>query len=67
MAEPGLDIAALWALIASLIEGLVPIVLREKPRPGRTAVSVGPGDLGLLGSLSNNFLAVASRLSMILC
>lgn len=66
MAEPGLDNAALWALMVSLIEGLVPMVLRENPMPGRTAGSDGPGDLGLFGSFSSNLRAVASRLSMIL-
>lgn len=66
MAEPGLDIAALWALMVSRIEGLVPIVLRENPKPGRTAGSDGPGDFGLFGSFSSSFRAVPSRLSMIL-
>lgn len=57
MAEPGLDIAARWAFIVSLIEGLVPIVLREKPMPGRAGpvASVRLGVFGLLGSFSNNF------------
>lgn len=66
MAEPGLDSAALCARMVSLIEGLVPIVLRENPRPGRTAGSDGPGPLGLFGSFSNSFRAVGSRLSIIL-
>lgn len=66
MAEPGRDIAALCALIVSLIEGLVPIVLRENPKPGRTAGSDAGGALGLFGSRSSSFRAVPSRLSMIL-
>lgn len=67
MAEPGLETAARWALMVSLIEGgLVPIVLRESPKPGRAATSDGPGPFGLFGSFSNSFRAVASRLSMIL-
>lgn len=43
--------------MASLIEGLVPIVLREKPIPGRAApvASVRLGVFGLLGSFSSSF------------
>lgn len=66
MAEPGLDIAARCALIASLMDGLVPIVLRENPMPGRT-VPVASGRLGvfgLFGSFSKSFWAVGSRVSM---
>lgn len=57
MAEPGLDIAARCAFMASLMEGLVPIVLRENPMPGRTApvASVRLGVFGLLRSFSNSF------------
>lgn len=57
MAEPGLDIAARWAFIVSLMEGLVPIVLRENPIPGRAGpvASVRLGVFGLLGSFSNSF------------
>lgn len=66
IAEPGLDIAARWALIVSLIEGLVPIVLRENPMPGRAGpvASVRLGVFGLLGSFSNSFWAVGSKVSM---
>jgi len=67
MAEPGLDIAARCALMASLMDGLAPpIVLRENPRPGRTVpvASVRRGVLGLFGSFSKSFWAVGSRVSM---
>lgn len=66
MAEPGLDIAARCALMASRIEGLVPTVLRENPMPGRAALvaSVRFGMLGLFGSFSKSFWAVGSRVSI---
>lgn len=67
MAEPGLDIAARCALMASLMDGFAPpTVLREKPRPGRTALvaSVRLGVLGLLGSFSKSFWAVGSKVSI---
>lgn len=52
--------------MASRSEGLVPIVLRENPNPGRAAVVAGAGVLGLLGSFSNNLRAVESKLSKML-
>lgn len=58
MAEPGLDIAARCALMASLMDGLAPpIVLREKPMPGRAVpvASVRLGVFGLFGSFSSSF------------
>lgn len=57
MAEPGLDIAARCAFMVSLMDGLVPMVLREKPMPGRATpvASVRLGVFGLLGSFSSSF------------
>lgn len=57
MAEPGLEIAARCAFMVSRMEGLVPIVLRENPMPGRTVdvASARLGVFGLLGSFSNSF------------
>jgi hypothetical protein len=75
IAEPGrvgkVRVAAkasfFFASIVSRSDGLPgPRVLFDKPIPGRTAVSVFFGELGLLGSFCNSFCAVASRLSIIL-
>jgi hypothetical protein len=74
MAEPGrggkfFAVRALfWAIMVSLSEGLelVPIVLFEKPSPGRGAGSDLTVAFGLCGSFCNNFWAVPSRPSMIL-
>lgn len=70
MADPGLtgrflDARAFFcASIVSFSDGLVPIVLRENPKPGRAAGSGLFGVLGLFGSFSSSFCAVASRLSI---
>lgn len=76
IAEPGragrvlVAIALFWAIIASLNEGLgpVPIVLLDKPKPGRAtgsdfAIAV---EFGLFGSFCSSFWAVESSPSMIL-
>ena len=63
IADPGLmgrffaARAFFWAIMVSLSDGLAapPIVLRERPRPGRTAGSAFFGVLGLFGSLSSAF------------
>lgn len=69
IAEPGLAAMAafLAANIVSRTEGLVvPIVLREKPIPGRTVGSVRLGAFGLCGSFWSSFCAVGSNASIIL-
>ena len=70
MADPGLTgrffvaRAFFWAIMVSLSDGLAPIVLRERPRPGRTTGSTFFGALGLFGSLSSAFCVVGSKVSM---
>lgn len=71
MADPGLTgrffvaRAFFWANMVSLSDGLAaPIVLRERPRPGRAAGSALFGVLGLFGSFSSAFCIVGSRVSM---
>jgi hypothetical protein len=74
MADPGragrfrVARAFFCASIASLKDGfeLVPIVLFERPIPGRAAGSVFLGELGLLGSFWSSFCAVESRASIML-
>ena len=75
MAEPGragkflLAIAAFFcANIVSRREGFGgPVVLFEKPKPGRTVVVSGfLGELGLSGAFSNNRCCVPSKFVMIL-
>lgn len=50
----------------SRIEGLAPIVLRENPKPGRTAPAVSGlfDEFGLFGSFSSSLCAVESKVSM---
>lgn len=70
MADPGLTgrffvaMAFFWAIMVSLSDGLAPIVLRERPRPGRAAGSAFFGVLGLFGSFSSAFCVVGSKVSM---
>lgn len=72
MADPGLTgrffvaMAFFCAIMVSLSDGLAPIVLRERPRPGRAAGSAFLVVLGLFGSLSSAFCVVGSRVSIIL-
>jgi hypothetical protein len=60
--------AFFWANIVSRREGFGgPVVLLEKPRPGRAVVVSGfLGELGLSGAFSSNLCCVASRFAMIL-
>lgn len=72
MADPGLTgrffvaKAFFWAIMVSLSDGLAPtpIVLREKPSPGRATGSAFFGVLGLFGSFSSAFCAVGSKVSI---
>ena len=71
MADPGLTgrffaaRAFFWAIMVSLSDGLgAPIVLRERPRPGRAAGSAFFGVLGLFGSLSSDFCVVGSKVAI---
>jgi hypothetical protein len=69
IADPGLTgrffaaRAFFWAIMVSLSDGLAapPIVLRERPRPGRAAGSAFFGVLGLFGSFSRAFCVVGSN------
>ena len=72
IAEPGragtvlVAIARRWAIIASRTLGFdVPMVLFDKPKPGRAPPSGFLGDLGLLGSFCSSLAAVASSPLMI--
>lgn len=67
IAEPGraggglVAMALFWAIMASRILGFGgPMVLLDKPSPGRATPSGFLGELGLLGSFSSSFAAVAS-------
>lgn len=70
MADPGLTgrffvaMAFFCAIMVSRSDGLAPIVLRERPRPGRAADSAFFGVLGLFGSLSSAFCVVGSKVSI---
>jgi hypothetical protein len=74
MADPGragrfrVARAFFCASIASLKDGfeLAPIVLFERPIPGRATGSIFLGELGLLGSFWSSFCAVESRASIML-
>lgn len=78
MAEPGLAgrvllaakaaFAFFCASIVSLSEGFGgPVVLLEKPKPGRTAAGSGfLGELGLSGEFSRSLCWVASRVDRML-
>lgn len=70
MADPGLAgrflvaMAFFCAIMVSRSDGLAPIVLRERPRPGRAAGSALFGVLGLFGSRSSAFCTVGSKVSI---